>query len=617
MAQSAGASQAPSPPAEMLITFGDFTIEETKRALLPGTDDASGNSEPTPTPPPAPAPAPPQHKSWAEALGVKTTPPPPPPPPAWGGAGLVTESKAATTAAADAVVDPVAFEDAMQVALAALDVTAPAREMKKRGLVNQGNTCFQNAIMQSILSCPPFVNLLVEISSLVAATPDVLAQSASGFRAWRHMLAFTREFEEPTLAQLQRLGGSGLNDIQRKVPRPIKISGYFLDVLSAFQKSRGDQEDALEFLEFFLDYLHSEYEQSGLTLPSSCEAQTKRAVGGAQDDSSAAFDMDDGWAEVGKGGKSAVLRQNPVDTARSPINWLFKGTVRAELRQGGKKQSSITIEPFHCLHLNLDHDLSGAIPGAPTMKAALTKSYNVLDMIRKTFEPEVIEDSGRNGSLKRISTIDELPAVLTLNLKRFTYHPELGPVKLQQFVQYPVSFEFPVDVLSPKCRAENGAGAGADSTTTAVDATGFTRFPPVYELFAVVSHHGKYVMGGHYTCVCRDNKDQWFQYDDEHVLSVSEAAALAENAYLLFYMRTNRPVTASKPVPPPPVSTTVPGASASSTPKGRRSSQPQQPQSQSQRGRPRNNGSSPGNSRPQNGTTGAPQRKRGNNGTKA
>ncbi|KAJ0401058.1 hypothetical protein P43SY_005078 [Pythium insidiosum] len=599
-------------PVETLIAFGDFTIEEAKRALQPGEPDAAASGDEASGPATAPAP-PQQHKSWAEALGVKATPPPPPPPPAWGGAGLVAETKATTAATAEAAIDPVAFEDAMQVALAALDVTAPAKEMKKRGLVNQGNTCFQNAIMQSILSCPPFVNLLVEISSLVAATPSVLAQSASGFRAWRHMLAFTREFEEPTLAQLQRLGASGLNDIQRKVPRPIKISGYFLDVLSAFQKSRGDQEDALEFLEFFLDYLHSEYEQSGLALPPSCEAQTKRVV--AADDEQAALDLDDGWAEVGKGGKSALLRQNPVDAARSPINWLFKGTVRAELRQGGKKQSSITIEPFHCLHLNLDHDLSGAVPGAPTMKAALTKSYNVLDMIRKTFEPEVIEDSGRGGgSLKRFSTIDELPAVLTLNLKRFTYHPELGPVKLQQFVQYPASFEFPVDVLSPKCRAENG-GAGTATATATADATGFTRFPPVYELFAVVSHHGKYVMGGHYTCVCRDNKDQWFQYDDEHVLSVSEAAALAENAYVLFYMRTNRPVTASKPVPPPAVSTAIPGAS--STPKGgRRTSQPQQ--SQSQRGRPRNNGSSPANGRGPNGSAGNQQqqqhqqRKRGN-----
>jgi hypothetical protein len=40
----------------------------------------------------------------------------------------------------------------------------------------------------------------MEISTLVEATPELLQKSPS-FRAWRHMLAFTREFEEPTLAQ--------------------------------------------------------------------------------------------------------------------------------------------------------------------------------------------------------------------------------------------------------------------------------------------------------------------------------------------------------------------------------------------------------------------------------
>jgi ubiquitin carboxyl-terminal hydrolase 10 len=353
---------------------------------------------------------------------------------------------------------------------------------------------------------------------------------------------------------VQRLGGSGLNDIQRKVPKPIKISGYFMDVLSAFQKSRGEQEDALEFLEFFLDYLHSEYELSGLQLPTNCEKQTKRVAptnngsGGVEDDDlQAAMAMDDGWAEVGKGGKSAVMRQNPVDTARSPINWLFKGAIRAELRKG--RQSSITIEPFHCLHLNLDHELP-VIPGVPTMKS-LVKNYTVEGLIRKAFEGEIIEDS----QMKRVTSIDALPPVLTLNIKRFTYHPELGPVKLQQFVKYPPSFAFPVDVLSPTCRTASGAQGGSDQA-------GLTRYPPVYELFAVVSHHGKFVVGGHYTCVCRDNKDQWFRYDDEHVLAVNEANALAENAYLLFYIRTNNPVAAPKPIPVP---TTIPGAPKNAT----------------------------------------------------
>lgn len=351
-----------------------------------------------------------------------------------------------------------------------------------------------------------------------------------------------------------------------KIPKSIRISGYFLDVLSEFQKMRGEQEDALEFLEFFLDYLHSEYEKSGLELPISCEKQTKRPTTNnnpAIETTTAVASgfpdfFDDEWAEVGRKGRSSVLRQNQVDSTRSPINWLFKGALRSELKQTGKKQSSITIEPFHCLHLNLETEqesVGGAaggtgglgvfVPGTNGLAKAPV-NYAIEDMIRKMFEVEVIEDANKSPTMKRYTTMESLPVVLTLNIKRFTYHPEMGPVKLQQFVKYPSRFEFPSLVMSPTCRAENSADAG--TTSAAETAMSFVN-PPVYELFAVVSHHGKVVVGGHYTCVCRDNKDQWFRFDDEHVSSISEATALAENAYLLFYMRTNAKLEPPKASP--------------------------------------------------------------------
>lgn len=328
-----------------------------------------------------------------------------------------------------------------------------------------------------------------------------------------------------------------------KVPKSIKISGYFMDVLSEFQKMRGEQEDALEFLEFFLDYLHSEYEKSGLELPVSCEKQTKQRTSASETAAleDGFMDFDSEWAEVGRKGKSSVLRQNPVDTIRSPINWLFKGALRSELKQTGKKQSSITIEPFHCLHLNLEHEQEPSFAPGTNGLAKPPVTYTIESMIRKAFEVEVIEDANRNPTMKRYTTMESLPVVLTLNIKRFTYHPEQGPVKLQQFVKYPTRFEFPSQVMSSTCRAENGVdGSGGASTTRFVN-------PPVYELFAVVSHHGKFVVGGHYTCVCRDNKDQWFRFDDEHVASISEATALAENAYLLFYIRTNAKIAPETP----------------------------------------------------------------------
>jgi ubiquitin carboxyl-terminal hydrolase 10 len=44
-------------------------------------------------------------------------------------------------------------------------VTISSPRIQPRGLINTGNSCFANATLQALLSCPPFLNLLASIKS--------------------------------------------------------------------------------------------------------------------------------------------------------------------------------------------------------------------------------------------------------------------------------------------------------------------------------------------------------------------------------------------------------------------------------------------------------------------
>ncbi|KDO25659.1 hypothetical protein SPRG_08958 [Saprolegnia parasitica CBS 223.65] len=364
------------------------------------------------------------------------------------------------------------FEAAFDDALRQLDLHAGAHDLQKRGFLNQGNTCFQNVTFQALLACAPFLkythdldmqltthcSLLVSMAAVVDLPNDV-------YPAWSHMLALVHAFEEPTL---------GLHVHMRKLPKKTAFTmpSYFL---KAFQMANGMQQDALEFLEFVLDQLHVEYERSGCVFP--------RAPKSVQEE--------DGWEEIQAHGRVGVVHHNIVDT-ESPITHLFKGTLRSEIR-AGRKVSASTVEPFHCLHLNMG-----------------TTPETLLEMIESSMADEVLETRGTKRTF-----IESLPNVLTCHVKRFTYDPRLGPLKLNTFVEYPLELVLPSKLFSPALRT-------ADA---------------VYKLFAVIAHHGMEAVGGHYTMSCCDAKDQWTCYDDDTVIPRTTEAALQENAYLLFFQR--------------------------------------------------------------------------------
>ena len=60
----------------------------------------------------------------------------------------------------------------------------------------------------------------------------------------------------------------------------------------------------------------------------------------------------------------------------------------------------------------------------------------------------------------------------------------------------------------------------------------------IYDLAAVVNHHGSGIDTGHYTAYCRNTVNgTWNLFNDVHVRPVSALDVAASQAYLLFYER--------------------------------------------------------------------------------
>ncbi|CAN8025446.1 unnamed protein product [Ixodes persulcatus] len=122
-----------------------------------------------------------------------------------------------------------------------------------------------------------------------------------------------------------------------------------------------------------------------------------------------------------------------------------------------------------------------------------------------------------------------LPPVLIIQLKRFSFTRSIFRDKIDKMVDFPISG---LDVGPYYCGPACESGGPQ----------------PVYDLFAVINHHGG-MLGGHYTAFgrCTDATDTrlsevgWRLFDDSRVNAVSDARVATSAAYMLFYRRRNAP----------------------------------------------------------------------------
>ncbi|TPX57957.1 hypothetical protein PhCBS80983_g03456 [Powellomyces hirtus] len=365
--------------------------------------------------------------------------------------------------------------------LGGLTVSYHGNLVHPRGLINSGNMCFLNAILQPLLHCAPFYNAFKELSR----------QMIHNFKAKQSILAsmimFLDEFREDEPGKKLILPEG--DDPDAFAPEYVYTA---IRALMHLDSAKGRQEDAQEFLGFILDGLHEEM------LQLQRKSQSPQPNGTASDS--------DSWVEVGRNNKTLETRS--TDMPSSPISSIFGGRMRSVVRCSGRKDS-ITLEPYDTLQLDLAPDSVHTIEDA---LANLTAS--------EILEGFTTPSKGNKGNATKQTFVESLPPILILHLKRFVYDNAKGAQKLHKHVDYGMELKINSEIMSPSVRQ---------------------KAQQQYRLFAVVYHHGRLAAGGHYTCDVQRQTGEWIRMDDAAMAVVSPQDVLQEKkdraAYMLFYCR--------------------------------------------------------------------------------
>ncbi|TMW66781.1 hypothetical protein Poli38472_014093 [Pythium oligandrum] len=397
------------------------------------------------------------------------------------------------------------------------------RSSARRGLVNMGSTCFMNAVVQALAHNPLLQHEYFVLRSHNTAICEQRRQQArlSNGDADDEM-AVCLGCELSSL--LQTMFPAPRASLTRHHLASPVVPQTLLEALWAYDKSfvGAQQQDAHEFLVTLLNGVHQHtYSRAGMPPP-----LDKKALAAEPSPSQVA---------------SPRFTADGISLCDCVVHQTFAGVLQSRVICPFCKTVSGKCDPVLDLSLSLDgvaSEGSNEAEGNTTHQVTLQALFDhfTAEERLKGREQVYCPPCGRYVEASKRLVLHKLPNLLVVHIKRLDFHKQR---KIQEFVAFPTrGFD-----LREWCGDVHPAEGESTKTTTPLrDA--------VYDLAAVVNHHGDRVDGGHFTAYVQTPADeeedeatetsertQWRLFDDCEVESVSEDQVKQSQAYLLFYVR--------------------------------------------------------------------------------
>jgi len=388
-----------------------------------------------------------------------------------------------------------------------------------RGLTNRSNWCFVNAILQALLACPPFYNLMKNLPSVTG-----LKSGKSSTPMIDSVVEFVNE-----MSPLETMNKNQKKDKARKkedLPtgnalEPSYVYKTLLQLESeTFKVIEGRQEDAEEFLTCLLNMISDEMvsllkllEETRPESEQGARRESSEQVGGLE------------WQEVSTRGKSCVTRRiKDQSNIVTPVQQLALGLCRYSVKSANN-ETSATLQPFFTLQLDIQSD------SITSVNDALAENFS-----SEQLDGYICSKTKQEVEASRNLSLEELPPILILHLKRFVYNGTTGGCqKVMKQVDFSVDLEIGRDILSVPSKSK------------------YTSKQRQYKLFGVVYHNGREATKGHYvTDVYHTGYASWLHCDDSIIQPTAEQLVTSPNPsstpYILFYRRGDTMVGVEKTI---------------------------------------------------------------------